>query len=506
VAHLPRALGYTWSLPTTHLRSAVERFLAASREPILQEPGEESIPLTTGHYALEDRNGHLQIQAWDERRNIVRRIVGIDAERPGRLELRVERFARRIGTLLLADMARAKNQPVERHGERLIFREQFRRLLLRQFTSWKVAGLSTEMDLHHSLSPNYPRALLKKGASGWAAIGASEDPDHALSFGLIWLDHLRRREPKLTIAGLAIFLPREHVTTTCLRLKHLSTAAAQYLVFAYSPEGYSDAVDIADSGNLQTRLETCRCPSAESQVRNNVLIERACGLPEVEAVERGEGTMSLRIRGMEFARVAGGELEFGLESRRPACASNWGELETLVRELSRMRSSRAADRTSPLYRNNPEAWLESQVRSNPQVVDAQLLPSPIYGQVPAFAGGDRGVLDLLAVDHTGRLAVMEIKASQDLHLPLQALDYWMRVSWHALRGEFSPLGYFPGVPLRRVPPRLLLVAPALAFHPSTETILRFFTSDIAVERIGVGVEWQKELLVLFRLHGAEGPR
>jgi hypothetical protein len=487
------------------VRQAVERFLAASREPILQEPGENSIPLTPGHYALEDRGGQIQIQAWDENRNIVRRVVGIEAERPGRLELRVERFARRIGTLLLADMARAKNQPLERHGERLVFREQFRRLLLRQFAGWKVAELSTEMDLHHSLSANYPRALMKKGASGWAAMGASEDPDRALTFGLIWLDHLRRREPKLTIAGLALFLPRDRVTTTCLRLKQMSPAAAQYLVFAYSPEGYADAIDIADSGNLETRLDACRCPSAESQVRNNVLIERACSLPNVEAVEKGEGTMSLRIRGLEFARVAGGEMEFGLDARRPACAANWGELDALVRELSRMRSSKAADHSNPLYRNNPEAWLESQVRANPRVVDARLLPSPIYGQVPAFAGGDRGVLDLLAVDYTGRLTVLEVKASQDLHLPLQALDYWMRVAWHSFRGEFSPLGYFPGLQLSRAAPRLLLVAPALEFHPSTETILRFVSSDIAVERVGVGIEWQRELQVLFRLHGAERP-
>lgn len=492
-------------MPTTHLRPAVERFLAASSEPVLQEPGEENIRLTEGHYALEDRNGHLQIHAWDEHRNIVRRVVGIEEERPGRLELRVERFARRIGTLLLADMARGKNQPLGRHGARLIFREQFRRLLLRQFTGWKVAELSTEMDLQHSLSPNYPRALLKKGASGWAAIGAGEDPDHALSFGLIWLDHLRRREPKLTIAGLALFLPRDKVITTCLRLKHMSPVAAQYMVFGYSPEGFADSVDIDDSGNLETRLDACRCPSVESQVRNNVLIDRVCALSGVEAVERGEGTMSLRIRGLEFARVAGGELEFGLESKRLAGPSNWAELETLVREVSRLRSSKAKDRMNPLYRDNPEAWLESQVRANPQVVDARLQPSPIYGQVPAFAGGDRGVLDLLTVEHTGRLTVLEIKASQDLHLPMQALDYWIRVAWHALRGDFSPLGYFPGVPLIRVPPRLLLVAPALEFHPSTETILRFFSSDILVERIGVGVEWQKELRVLFRLHGAERP-
>ncbi len=493
-------------MPNSDVRQAVERFLAASREPILQEPGEENIPLKPGNYLLEDRNGHLLIQAWDETRNISRRVVGVEQEKPGRLELRVERFAKRIGTLLLADLARAKNQQVERHGGRLIFREQFRRMLKRQFVDWKIAELSTEMDLHHTLSPNYPRALLKKGSAGWAAIGASQDADHALTFGLIWLDHLRRREPKLAIAGLAMFLPAENITTTCLRLKHLSADAAQYKVFAYSPEGFADAIDINDWGNLQTRLDTCRCPSAESQIRNNLIIEQVCALPNVETVERGEGTMSLRIRGLEFARVAGGELEFGLESRRMADASNQTELQTLVRELSRLRGAEAADRSNPIYRRNPEAWLESQVRAQPQVVDARLLPAPIYGQVPAFAGIDRGVLDLLAVEHTGRLSVIEIKAAQDLHLPLQALDYWMRVAWHAARGEFTPLGYFPGIPLIRNAPRLLLVAPALEYHPSTETILRFFSSDIAVERVGVGVEWQKELRVLFRLCGAERPQ
>ena len=193
------------------VRQAVERFLAASRQPILQEPGEESISLIEGHYSLEDRNGHLLIQAWDDKRNIVRRAVGVEDERPGRLELRIERFAKRPGKLMLADMSRSRNQQVERHGGRMIFREQFRRLLLRQFIGWKIADLTTEMDLHNTLSPNYPRALLKKGATGWAAIGAGDDPDHALSFGLIWLDYLRRREPKLTIAGLALFLPHDRL-------------------------------------------------------------------------------------------------------------------------------------------------------------------------------------------------------------------------------------------------------------------------------------------------------
>ena len=84
-------------------------------------------------------------------------------------------------------------------------------------------------------------------------------------------------------------------------------------------------------------------------------------------------------------------------------------------------------------------------------------------------------------------------------MPLQALDYWIRVKWHLDRGEFERAGYFPGVGLRQDPPRMLLIAPALDFHPSNECVLRYFSSEIEVERVGVGGEWQRELKVMFRM-------
>ena len=197
---------------------------------------------------------------------------------------------------------------------------------------------------------------------------------------------------------------------------------------------------------------------------------------------------------------------FGMTGKRPARARHAPEIERLVEELDRARSPEAADREHPLYRQYPEAWLESQVRTEIETVDASLQREPIYGQVPAFAGGERGILDLLAVDHSGRLAVVELKASADLQLPLQALDYWIRVKWHLDRGEFSANGYFPGIELRRDPPRLLLVSPSLEFHPSSETILCYFAPGVSVERIGLGVEWRRGLKVMFRLTGAEPPR
>jgi hypothetical protein len=189
---------------------------------------------------------------------------------------------------------------------------------------------------------------------------------------------------------------------------------------------------------------------------------------------------------LEFARYANGELRWGLETKRVVRASNLREIETLACELVRVRSGEAQDRHHPLYTRNPESWLESQVRAHIEQLDPTLSEAPIYGQVPA-------------VDRAGRLAVIELKASADIDLPCQALDYWLRVKWHLDRNEFASNGYFPGTELRADPPRLLLVAPALEFHPSNERILRFFSRQVAVERLGVGLDWQKQLKLMYRM-------
>jgi len=81
----------------------------------------------------------------------------------------------------------------------------------------------------------------------------------------------------------------------------------------------------------------------------------------------------------------------------------------------------------------------------------------------------------------------------------------MRVRWHLDRDEFRTRGYFPGIELRRDPPRLLLVSPVFEFHPTTETILRYFSSSVEVERVGLGMEWRQRLQVVFRAQGANRP-
>jgi hypothetical protein len=483
--------------------AAIAAFLKSCREPALLEPGEELLPITADNLALDVHGDRLTLQAWDRTRNLTRRVVEVQEAAAGRLELTVERFARRQGKLFLLDLVRRAGADLGRRGSRMVFRERFRLFLRRQFPQWNLAELSTEPNLEFSLSPAFPRGFLRFGQHGWAALGCPPEGDAsaALSFGLIWLDYLRARERRITVEGLAVYVPTGRERGAALRLLCLDPTAARFELFAYTAGDIVARIDPLDHGNLDTRLEPCRRPEPNRVEAWDAIVS----MPGVERILKHDGRTSLRVRGLEFAAIADGELQFGLGPRRPAQPHHAAEIRSLAAELDRARSPEA-DRGHPLYRQFPEAWLESQGRAQIEALDASLLREPIYGQVPAFAGGERGVLDLLAVDRTGRLAVVELKASADLHLPLQALDYWIRVKWHLDRGEFTARGYFPGIALRPDPPRLLLVSPALDFHPSTEVLLSYFSPAIAVERIGVGVEWRKGLHVMFRLSGAERPQ
>lgn len=398
-----------------HVRTAIESFLAGCREPRLLEPGQKPLVVDRRQLQFTTRGPWLQLEAWDHDQFFSRRLSGLRTQSKDRLELAVERFGGKVGTLVLYDAARPRNQALIGRGRRQVFAESFRAMLRRQFPRCRLEELSSEASLQYTLSPAYSRALLRHGDAGIAAMGAAPDSDveAMLSFALIWLDYLRRREPALKIQALAVFLPAGKERNTCLRLRLLDPEAAQWLPFVYTGEGHSMPVDLADWGNLETSLE-------------------------------------------------------------------------------------AAGHTPQVVCFEPEALIEEQVRAEIEEIDASLRLDPIYGQVPAFAGGDRGILDLLACDSAGRLAVMELKASECVHLPLQALDYWMRVNWHLEAGDFEKYGFFPGIALGRCPPRLLLVAPAIQFHPSNEQVIRFFHPSIEVERIGLAPLLSGRLKVMFR--------
>src|SRR5207245_3149929 len=155
-------------------------------------------------------------------------------------------------------------------------------------------------------------------------------------------------------------------------------------------------------------------------------------------------------------------------------------LSELLQLLDDWRHRLATDTRHPRFRAQPERWLESIVREDVTRVDAMLDQRFVYAQVLANAGGEHGILDLLTVTRAGRLAIIELKASEHIHLPLQAADYRLRICRQQQNGEITRYGYFPGLALLQSPPLVYLVAPALRFHPTTDIVLSYLSPQLEV--------------------------
>jgi len=96
------------------------------------------------------------------------------------------------------------------------------------------------------------------------------------------------------------------------------------------------------------------------------------------------------------------------------------------------------------------------------------------------------------------LVVIELKASEDIQLPIRAVDYWLRVRRHQREGNFRRHGYFAGIELDPKPPMVWLVAPGLRFHAATDKLLKYLSPEIQITRIGLNENWRRRIEVISR--------
>jgi hypothetical protein len=521
------------------IAAALEAFLAKHPNAVVVEDGKVLFDMRTAKYSLATEHGRCTLQLWGEERNVVRRVSGAVARGAARdrvLRLTTHRFGQaRPGSLeLLGDKDR--RTPTTREATRVRYLRALERVMLRagsgSWGEWKADGFRTAMDLEKSFGPAYARGSLVHGQQAWAVIGvnASESQatvDGILTLGVLWLAHCRENAGgRRLYRGLRLIVPRGMATLTASRLAWMNTDAAQWELWEFDEKTEDlEQRDAADCGNLTTRLihapneAAARERFAEAATRVMAMVPDA--MREVVEQRIRSGTeMAFLLHGLEFARVRMGyagqsfnrvqEVTFGAGANEtPLTEENSGQLRELVARLFARRVA-GGERPDPLYRMQPERWLESVVRRDVAALDERLDSAHVYTQVPAFAASDRGMLDVLSVDKDGRLAVIELKADDDLHLALQGLDYWVRVRWHHSQtgdsasgpsfglGEFQRHGYFAGVRLAEAAPRLYLVAPALRVHPATEIVLRYLSPRVEWELVALGERWREKVKVVWR--------
>lgn len=495
--------------PLLELQAETESFLKSLEHPVLVEDGAEVLDLTAAEWRLSIERGKLIFEAWNPARSFARRVEGVAYRDRRQMGVFVRKpGGRGTGTLEFRELALATGRGPRPTRPR--FAQELRAMLQREYPGWHLERVSQRSDREHSFSAWYTRGLARRGTTGWAFLGLdeSEPPaagDSVLAFGIIWLDWLRSRSDRVMLPGLKLFLPPKAVEVTAHRAAHLNHRALQVEVFEWRPGASRPvAVDLKDFGNVETRLVPLR-HREELVERHRTLVRDLLGgdAARVDVVPDASGdTLSLRVLGLEIARVEGRlapRVYYGLEGNVRRLAENTGEdFRDFLGRVLESRQAGGSDTAHDFYRLQAERWLESLLIRDPTKVEPALDPDHVYPQVPAFSGVDRGVIDILGVACDGRLAVIELKLQEEINLPLQGLDYWLRVKWLHERGQFQEFGYFPGIALAAAPPVLYLVCPAFRFHSSVERVVRYLDPAIEITQVGLNDRWREGVKVLFR--------
>ena len=444
------------------------------------------------------------LHLWSEQCNFTRRVLAITDQSDQRLALAVERFGRRRPDRL--EFVRMEWERSARDLSRAEACERLKRILCEQFPDESVESLTIAPDLEHSFSGSYARGMLRHGSQMWAVLGtlgadSTEPAENCLTFALLWLDRVQKAEHRGVVAGLRVIVPKGAGRI----LGHYAQALNPRLnlkIYELEPlREILEPVDLPTIGNIETWLIPRReaqalLDHAESAI--GPIVAMAPHAIAVHPVVRSHEVW-LRFRGLTFARWDDGDIFFGIGERceklTPAARL---ALKRLVDDLEQYRHPLATDSRHPLYRMQPERWIESIVSKDVTRLDAAFDSRFLYGQVFANTSGQHGILDVLTVTRSGRLAIIELKAAEHIHLPLQAADYWLRVKRHLQEGDFGRYGYFSGIELQKNAPVVYLAAPALRFHPSTDVLLRFLAPEIEMVRVGFAESWRRGLQIVMR--------
>jgi hypothetical protein len=456
------------------------------------------------HSAVEFSYGKLILSCWGDGWSRSWRVVSCEIS-PERLTLEC---AKQMGLKRCA-LTLSRGAGVRQAAQA---RKEFARKLVAMIEA-NLHGIRVEHaaaarnDRRH-LSGVHVRLVIRDRAKRWAGIGVSDSElqpnvDAALAAGLTWVGELRRRSG--SVEGLMIFAPR--CDTIAIRLIGISATIKVELFRIDETKGTVDSAAPFDQGDLN---DSFRKAARRAHWPRPGMLPPDCAMlvdsvrrlapDHIEAHHRGPW-VSLSIRGLEVARVWINRrlVEFGIgETRLKLDQHNEHELERLIHYTISRRRPDSELRNEMMFRYQPERWLESIISRNVTALDSTLDPGFVYSQVPTYRGEQRTFIDLLAATREGRLVVMELKVTEETEFPFQALDYWLRVEWHRLRGDFQRRGYFDGLSLIDTPPLLYLVAPLFRFHETTRLIAASIHERVPVYRIGINEDWRSGVRVLLR--------
>lgn len=488
---------------SSDLQDALREFSAAGPAE-LRDNGVRVASLSSLSWEIRGHSEKPLLHLWSEHHNLTRRVLAITDHSEQRLSLAVECFGRSKPDRL--DFLRTQFERNEADLGKEAFTQAIRRFCERQFPDDSLESLTTAADLEHSLSGSYVRGLLRRGREVWALFAVpdgldSQDAARSLTFALLWYERLQSSANHKNICGIRMLLPRGGAFSIAHMLPALRTDLKIQLFERDNTMETLSRIEPADVANFSSHLVPLRQTQMLVQRARQDIVRwlpsdtKPCSFHANVAA----GEVVVRFRGLSCLRWHESGIHFGARDMRTSLVpGKERQIAEMFRQLETCRNPLASDARQPLFRMQPERWLEFLVSEDVTRVDAMLDEGFAYSQVIAASGNEHGILDVLSVTRSGRLVILELKIAENPVFLLQAVNYWLKIKRHLEQGDFPRFGYFPERALQPAPPTIYLVAPALRFHPAAGTLLRYLNPQIEVVRVGFAESWRRGLRVVLR--------
>ena len=493
-------------------KRSIDELLGAHNEWFLTHDGGAPLALSLSEFDFSIDHRRLIFSSWTESGSRSWRITAWSWTGQKLLLEATRRMGAEVATLDLVPRESAKAIVAGIAAARQARCVRLAQIAIEAFSSAKIEQVGLSPGMRRDQPGRYARIVLRRqheriAVTATVANSDARNVDSLFSSALLWFNRLQQRPRRPPIEKLIMAV--EHNVLEAARQRHVLLR-----------ESLRQRIQLFEIDDAWQQLEAAR-----PWERKNLWRKRLTQFPAVgedETIERVKQIIALRpqaidlvtsrhgqtlrYHGLPFARVRRvmdrDRIWFGIEGSRRRLLDEYHEPDwiKLFRDLENYRDANCRDRRHWFYRAAGEAWLESILRRDISKLDPGLIVAPLHAQFRTSHGGPTGArpIDLLALRHDGRLAVIELKVNEDREHVFQGVDYWRRVEAHRRRGHISTAKLFGEREISDESPLVYLVAPTLRFHPSFSTLARTIAPDIEVYRFDINENWRAGVRVVRR--------
>ncbi len=491
---------------------ALRELLSVHAEWFLVRDGGAPLALGISEFDFSITHRRLILSSWTETGSHSWRITAWEWNGEKLLLEASRRMGADVATLQLVPRASAKAITASIAAARQARSEKLAQIASEFLSGAKIERAVLSPGMRRDQPGRYARIVLRRPHERLAvtATVAQSDPrnvDSLFSSALLWFNRVRQSPKRPFIQKLLLIVEHQILEATRQRHVLLRDELRRVIELCEIDEEWQKLEPVRPFERRHLwRKRLARFPPVveeEQTERAQQIIAHAPGAIDVVASRHGQ---TLRYHGLPFARLRRvldrDRVWFGIEGSRRRLLDEYyrEDWQKLLLDLEEHRNANASDRRHWLYRAAGEAWLESILRRDISKLDPGLIVAPLHAQFRTSHGGPTGArpIDLLALRHDGRLAVIELKVNEDREHVFQGVDYWRRVEAHRRRGHISAAKLFGEREISNESPLVYLVAPTLRFHRSFATLARTIAPDVEIYRFDINEDWRGGVRVVRR--------